>query len=391
MIGSKIGHSLDPLLLRVYRFLFRKGRHQPEYADPMRPLLFAARSLSSSRQPVGSLLAGILLVVSGFFDLLDGAVARNTNMVTPFGGFFDSVLDRYSDLMVMFGISIYFLGTGAPLSSMAAFFAAIGMAIIPYARARAEAASIPCRNGLLERPERVILLSIGLLFHICKPVVFILAVLTHVTVLQRVFLVRKRPGKLRAPLPHRLTGGDFESDRPVSRRNDRDLALLGKGRLPQGLIEINVARPKSDGEDRRRVTKSCRKEARKGFFAQGRGGIDIEYRASFVWLPLPEEACRLRWYRSHHIFFEMSLHAPQPAFPYLAFRQLEPVPVHDPLHRSLLICTVPFVRDGRGLSSEPAGSSDSPLCVRVIIDGRKMKIAFFRYLDSVVLWLHFPN
>ena len=176
--------------MRVYRFLFRKTAISPNTLTVCG--LFFSLLAAFIIATTGRLFtAGILLAISGFFDLTDGAVARNTNMATPFGGFFDSVLDRYSDLMVMFGISVYFLREGAPLTSMAAFFAAIGMAIIPYARARAEAASIPCRNGLLERPERVILLSIGLLFHICKPVVFILAVLTHVTVLQRVFLVKK--------------------------------------------------------------------------------------------------------------------------------------------------------------------------------------------------------
>ena len=112
-------------------------------------------------------------------------------MVSTFGGFLDSVLDRYSDLIVMFGVSIYFLARADTLTSMAAFFAAIGVAIVPYARARAEAASISCRSGILERPERFILLSIGLFFHILRPIVFILAVLAHVTALQRVILVRK--------------------------------------------------------------------------------------------------------------------------------------------------------------------------------------------------------
>ena len=190
MIGYKLGHSLDPLLQRVYRVLFGKAAVKPNILT-LFGLFFSLVAAFFIAATGRLLLAGILLLVSGFFDLLDGAVARNTNRVTRFGGFLDSVLDRYSDLMVMFGISIYFLRQAAPLSSMAAFFAAIGIAIIPYARARAEAASIPCRDGLLERAERVILLSIGLFFHVLMPVVFILAVLTHVTVLQRILLVRK--------------------------------------------------------------------------------------------------------------------------------------------------------------------------------------------------------
>lgn len=200
MIGSKIGHSLDPLLLRLYRLLFRKLAIRPNILT-LCGLLFSL--LASLAVAAGGrlVLAGLLLVVSGFFDLLDGAVARNTNAVTLFGGFFDSVLDRYSDLAILFGISVYFLRRSDQFFSMAAFVAAIGVAIIPYARARAEAASIPCRNGLLERPERIILLTIALLFNVCGPVILILAVLTHFTVLQRVLQVRKatRPANLSSP------------------------------------------------------------------------------------------------------------------------------------------------------------------------------------------------
>jgi CDP-diacylglycerol--glycerol-3-phosphate 3-phosphatidyltransferase len=204
LIGSKIGHSLDPLLQRIYRVLFRKAAIRPNTLTLFG--LFFSMLASFVLAATGRLLlTGILLVVSGFFDLLDGAVARNTNRVTRFGGFFDSVLDRYSDLLVMFGVSIYFLRQAAPLSSMAAFLAAIGIAIIPYARARAEAACIPCRDGLLERPERIILLSLGLLLHVLKPVVFILAVLTHVTVLQRILLVRKA-ARIAAPPPSPTRG-----------------------------------------------------------------------------------------------------------------------------------------------------------------------------------------
>ena len=189
MISSKIGHSLDPLILRVYRLFFGKAVIHPNIFT-LCGLFFSlvASVLIASADRL--LLAGFSLVVSGFFDLLDGAVARNMNAETRFGGFFDSVLDRYSDLMIMFGLSVHFLRNADSFSSMATFFAAIGVAIIPYARARAEAASIPCKNGLLERPERIILLSIGLFFNVCGPVVLILAVLTHVTVLQRIFLVR---------------------------------------------------------------------------------------------------------------------------------------------------------------------------------------------------------
>lgn len=189
MISSKIGHSLDPLILRIYRLLFRNRVIKPNVLTAV-GLLFSVIAFVLIVR--GRLLAAaISLFVAGFFDVLDGAVARNTNMITAFGGFFDSVLDRYSDLLVMLGVSIYFLNIFDVFFSMVTFFAAIGVAIIPYAKARAEAESIKCNSGLLERPERVILLVIGLTFNVLRPVVLILAVLTHFTVLQRILFVSR--------------------------------------------------------------------------------------------------------------------------------------------------------------------------------------------------------
>jgi CDP-diacylglycerol---glycerol-3-phosphate 3-phosphatidyltransferase len=189
VIGSKVGHSLDPLLLGFYRLLFR-GRGVSPNTLTLVGLFFSVLSFVAMVFRFRLWVAAVLLLVSGLFDLLDGAVARKTDTVTRFGGFLDSVLDRYSDLFVMLGLSVTFLYRTDPFFSTITFFAAIGVAIVPYARARAEAASIECRNGLLERPERVILLVVGLFFDVLKPIVIILAILTHFTVLQRVLRAR---------------------------------------------------------------------------------------------------------------------------------------------------------------------------------------------------------
>jgi CDP-diacylglycerol---glycerol-3-phosphate 3-phosphatidyltransferase len=193
LIGSRIGHSLDPLLLHIYRRLFLGKRPTPNVLTICGLLVSLAAAYAAAFHNM-LLVAGLLLLLAGFFDLMDGAVARKTLMVTRFGGFLDSVLDRYSDLLVMLGISAYFLRVDDPLFCIATSFAAVGVAIIPYARARAEAASIECRNGILERPERIVLLVVGLLFGdiTLKVVVVILAVLTHVTVMQRIWFVRKQ-------------------------------------------------------------------------------------------------------------------------------------------------------------------------------------------------------
>lgn len=192
MIGSHIGHALDPILLKLYRVLSFGVKVSPNVLSVCGVLVSIVAACGAAYGRF--LLAGLLLLLSGFFDLLDGAVARRMNMVTRFGGFLDSVLDRYSDLLVVFGVAVYFLRANDHLFCTITFFAAIGVAIIPYARARAEAASIECRNGILERPERFFLLIVGFFVGVpgVKTVVVILAVLTHVTVFQRVWLVRKQ-------------------------------------------------------------------------------------------------------------------------------------------------------------------------------------------------------
>jgi phosphatidylglycerophosphate synthase len=184
VISSRIGHSLDPVVLKVYKFLFVNRQLSPNTLTVVGFIAGVASAvLVAMRRPV---LGGALLLVAGLFDLMDGAVARTNGRVTPYGGFLDSVLDRYTDLLVALGISIYFLREGDTLFSAVTFFAAIGIAVIPYAKARAKAAGVSCESGLLERPERTMLLIIGLLSGLIQPVIVILAVLTHVTVIQRV-------------------------------------------------------------------------------------------------------------------------------------------------------------------------------------------------------------
>lgn len=91
----------------------------------------------------------------------------------------------------MFGIFVFFLKQGQLYALVLTFVATIGVAIIPYARARAEAAAIECRAGILERPERLVILLIGIFFNLLLYAVFVLAVLSHVTVIQRIFFVKK--------------------------------------------------------------------------------------------------------------------------------------------------------------------------------------------------------
>ncbi|MEX2425303.1 MAG: CDP-alcohol phosphatidyltransferase family protein [Thermomicrobiaceae bacterium] len=135
-------------------------------------------------------VGGIMALVAGAFDMLDGAVARVTGKITRFGGFFDSTLDRYSEAIVYFGLLFYLLETDAGTTAVALLFAAIiGSLMVSYTRARAEAADMDAEVGLFARPERIILLAILLIFG--QPVIalWILAIVTNFTTLQRIFHV----------------------------------------------------------------------------------------------------------------------------------------------------------------------------------------------------------
>jgi CDP-diacylglycerol--glycerol-3-phosphate 3-phosphatidyltransferase len=190
LISSKIGHSLDPAILTIYRLFFRNRIIDPNVLT-LCGTFFGF--LSAFSIAFGFLISGgIALLMAGFFDLLDGAIARHTNRVSLFGGFLDSVLDRYSDLAVMLGILVFFLHGNERAYAVVTFIASMGIAIIPYARARAEAASLSCNTGLMERPERIIFLLIGLFFNVLHYVVIVLAVLSHVTVIQRIMYVKKK-------------------------------------------------------------------------------------------------------------------------------------------------------------------------------------------------------
>jgi CDP-diacylglycerol--glycerol-3-phosphate 3-phosphatidyltransferase len=189
MIGNKIGHRLDPCINSVLKKTL--GNHgNPNFftlTGFLATLLASFLIINDSW-----LLAGLAIILSGLFDLFDGVVARTLGKVTPFGGFLDSVVDRYSDLFLLMSLLIYYLRRGDSNMVILTSFASMGTAIIPYARARAEAAQISCNTGLMERAERIILLSVGVLSPWMKPVLWVLAVLTHFTVLQRIYEVYKK-------------------------------------------------------------------------------------------------------------------------------------------------------------------------------------------------------
>ena len=109
-------------------------------------------------------LGGGVVLFAGLFDMLDGRVARMGNKVSRFGAFYDSVLDRYSELFTLFGLFFFLVLQGYVAWAIVAFVALIGSIMVSYVRARAEGLGLECKVGLMQRPERVVLTSLGALF-----------------------------------------------------------------------------------------------------------------------------------------------------------------------------------------------------------------------------------
>ena len=152
--------------------------------------------------------AGVIVIGAGLFDMVDGRVARETNRVTRFGGFFDSVLDRYSDLGLLVGLLVYYASINRFFYVVLTAIVMTGTVMVSYTRARAENSIPRCKVGFLERPERVVLIIIGALFDRMAPVLWVIAILSNVTVIHRMIYTwqeakRLEDAQLRA-VPARL-------------------------------------------------------------------------------------------------------------------------------------------------------------------------------------------
>lgn len=161
---------------------------------------------------------GALILFAGLFDMLDGQVARIGNMSSKFGAFYDSVLDRYSEMFMFLGVCYYLVSHHYFLSSLFAFIALIGSMMVSYTRARAEGLGIECKGGLMQRPERVVIMGLsalicgiashyiggdfkisipGMSIHIFETMsiftlpITVMAVLTNITAISRIRLAKK--------------------------------------------------------------------------------------------------------------------------------------------------------------------------------------------------------
>jgi CDP-diacylglycerol--glycerol-3-phosphate 3-phosphatidyltransferase len=144
-------------------------------------------------------LAGVAFIVGSVMDTLDGRYSRMSGKGTQFGAFLDSTLDRIEEGVVLAAVAWYFADSGDAVAAAMCVVAVLGSLMVSYTRARAEALGIECKVGIATRPVRVVILSIGLVFakgaglgdfELLAPAVYVIAGLTAVTAVQRVWHVR---------------------------------------------------------------------------------------------------------------------------------------------------------------------------------------------------------
>jgi CDP-diacylglycerol--glycerol-3-phosphate 3-phosphatidyltransferase len=140
--------------------------------------------------------AGVVVLCAGLFDMVDGRVARATSQVTKFGGFFDSVVDRYSDLALFMGLLVYYASINRFFYIVLTAIVMTGCVMVSYTRARAECTIPKCKVGFLERPERIVLIIIGALFDRMAPVLWVTAILSNLTVIHRMIYTYQEAKRL---------------------------------------------------------------------------------------------------------------------------------------------------------------------------------------------------
>jgi CDP-diacylglycerol---glycerol-3-phosphate 3-phosphatidyltransferase len=136
-------------------------------------------------------IAGLVILFAGVFDMLDGAVARASEKASGVGGFTDSVVDRYSDFLMFGGVLAYFAAHRDLLMTLVSAATLCGAFLVSYVRARAELVIPKCAVGLMERPERIIVLAAGSIFGFLNAAVWVLCITTHLTAFHRIIFTRK--------------------------------------------------------------------------------------------------------------------------------------------------------------------------------------------------------
>ncbi len=195
MIKAKFGEGLDETVQRVFPFLFRRPLN-PDLLSVCGLVVSLAGALAFAQ---GALRSGALLVLAGgFFDLVDGVVARRQGRASTFGAFLDSTLDRLVDMGLLLGILMHYAAGGQLGLAWLAGLALISTVMVSYAKARAESILPDFKGGLLERAERLLILVAGALVGWLPLALGVVAVGSTITAGQRVALAHRRMAQLDA-------------------------------------------------------------------------------------------------------------------------------------------------------------------------------------------------
>lgn len=182
MLTDKFGHFLDKPLENLAKKI-------PVNPNVLTFTGFLVTVFASFVLLSNFFIGGIMILVGGLFDILDGVAARVNKKTTRFGAFLDSVLDRYSDAFIFLAIAVNLSKSNNYLGVVLCLGTLVGAFLISYSRARAESLGEECKYGLMERTERIILISLGLITGLIIPFLYFLIILTHFTVLQRIYYV----------------------------------------------------------------------------------------------------------------------------------------------------------------------------------------------------------
>ncbi|MBN1781772.1 CDP-alcohol phosphatidyltransferase family protein [bacterium] len=143
-------------------------------------------------------MAGVFLLLSGICDSIDGTIARRSGRESKFGALLDSTLDRYSEMLVFFGLAFYFIREQAFITSLALAIGLGGSLMVSYVRARAEGLGFECKVGMMQRVERIVLLAFGALTFriVLVAAIWIIAILSNITAIHRIVHIRKKDREL---------------------------------------------------------------------------------------------------------------------------------------------------------------------------------------------------
>jgi CDP-diacylglycerol---glycerol-3-phosphate 3-phosphatidyltransferase len=219
MFSDAIGRGGKFILDRIVRLLSRL-RINPNILTFIGVLIsfWAALEFGYARENSQFYKGGLIIILAGLFDMLDGEVARVSRKATQFGAFYDSVIDRYSDVIILQGLMVYYARKQMLGYVVLVGVVFLGAVMTSYVRARAESLIPSCKIGFMERPERIVLLIIGGLSGRMEAVLWILAVLGNWTVFDRIYYTWKELPKRRKENPDCAQSDCAQIVEPTDRR-----------------------------------------------------------------------------------------------------------------------------------------------------------------------------